>query len=40
MTKKWFRVCGLIITMTVGALIGWSVAIGNAIIPIPAAMRL
>ena len=38
MNKRWFRVCGLIITMTMGALIGWSVAIGNAVIPIPAAI--
>ena len=38
MSRKWFRVCGLIITMAVGALIGWSVAIGNAVIPIPAAI--
>lgn len=38
MSRKWFRVYGFIITMAVGALIGWSVAIGNAVIPIPAAI--
>jgi len=38
MSRRWFRVCGAIIVMTMGALIGWSVAIGNAVIPVPAAL--
>ncbi len=30
--------CGAVIVVTMGALIGWSVAIGNAVIPIPVAI--
>lgn len=38
MSKKWFRFCSAAIVMTMLALIGWSIAIGNAVIPIPVAI--
>ncbi len=38
MSKKWFRFCGAAIVITALALIGWSIAIGNAVIPIPVAL--
>jgi uncharacterized membrane protein len=36
MTRRWFRLLGAAITLTVVALIGWSVATENAVVPIPA----
>ena len=35
MSKKWFRVCGAAIIAAAVGLIGWSIAIGNALIPVP-----
>lgn len=35
MSRKMFKLCGIVITMAMGALIGWAVSIGNALIPIP-----
>lgn len=34
MDKKRFRLCRIIITMAVAALIGWSVATGNTLLPL------
>ena len=36
MSRRWFRLCGAAIIVTIVALIGWSIATGNAIVPIPA----
>ena len=36
MSRKMFKLCGIIITMAVGGLIGWAITTGNALIPIPA----
>ena len=36
MTRRWFRLLGAVITLTVVALIGWSVATENVGVPIPA----
>ena len=38
MSRRWFRVCVAIIIITMGALIGWSVAVGNEVIPVPVAL--
>ena len=38
MSKRWFRVCGAAIIAAMVGLIGWSIAIGNALIPIPTAI--
>jgi uncharacterized membrane protein len=35
MSRRWFRICGAAITMAMVALIGWSIATENAVIPIP-----
>jgi uncharacterized membrane protein len=36
MTRRWFRLLGAVITLAVVALISWSVATENAVVPIPA----
>lgn len=36
MNKKKYTHCGMIITLTMGGLVGWSVAVGNAVVPIAA----
>lgn len=36
MSKKTFRICGGVIVAAMSAAVGWSVAIGNAIVPIVA----
>ncbi len=36
MSRKTFRLCGLVVTMAIGATIGWSISIGNALIPVVA----
>ncbi|MFQ6050496.1 MAG: DUF2178 domain-containing protein [Candidatus Hydrothermarchaeota archaeon] len=36
MDRKKFRLCAIIISGTMGGLIGWSVAIGNPVLPIVA----
>jgi uncharacterized membrane protein len=38
MSRRWFRLLGAVITLTVVALIGWSIATENAVVPIPAAI--
>jgi len=38
MSKRRFRLCGAAIIVTMAALIGWSIAIGNAVVPIPAVL--
>jgi uncharacterized membrane protein len=35
MSKRWFRICGAATVVAMLGLIGWSIAIGNALIPIP-----
>ena len=35
MSKRRFRLCGAAIIVTMVALIGWAIAIGNAVVPIP-----
>ena len=35
MSRKWFRICGAAITVAMAALIGWSIATENAVVPIP-----
>jgi uncharacterized membrane protein len=35
MSRRWFRICGAAITMAMVALIGWSIATENAVVPIP-----
>ena len=36
MSRRWFRLLVAVITLTVVVLIGWSIAIENAVVPIPA----
>ena len=36
MSRKTFKLCGVIITMVVAALISWAIVAGNALIPVPA----
>ncbi|MDI6884870.1 MAG: DUF2178 domain-containing protein [archaeon] len=36
MNSKQFRLCGIIIAVALGALIGWSISVGNAILPVAA----
>ena len=38
MSVRWFRLCGAAIIAAMMALTGWSIAIGNAVVPIPAAI--
>ena len=38
MGRRSFRLCGAAIVLTMVALIGWSIATGNAVVPIPAAI--
>jgi uncharacterized membrane protein len=35
MSRRWFRICGAAITVAMIALIGWSIATENAVVPIP-----
>lgn len=34
MNRRKFALCGIIITMAMGALVGWSISIGNPAIPV------
>ena len=36
MSRKMFKLCTVVITMIVAALIAWAITTGNALIPIPA----
>ena len=35
MSMKWFRLYGAAIIVAMAALIGWSIATGNAVVPVP-----
>lgn len=38
MSRRWYRLCGAAIIVIVAALVGWSIATGNAVVPIPAVL--
>jgi uncharacterized membrane protein len=38
MSRRQFRICGAAVMVAVVALIGWSMATGNALVPIPVAI--
>ncbi len=38
MSTKWYRLFGAAIIVIVAGLVGWSIATGNAVVPIPAAL--
>jgi len=36
MSRRRFRLCGAAVVAVVGALMGWSIATGNGVVPVPA----